>query len=251
MHIRCSTLCSAAIMMTIPTIVCATSIVGIWREKQITISADSRQTLSQNGATIGSQESCKIYEVRGLVFALAGLAKAEEISVIDEIKNSRELTEQGTGRKLPLDSVVVGAQTAIVKVLKARQVTSDSNLPIQLLIAGRIDGKLQMVRFEVGGMFIQGYYSVPTSTRRIAYPESRGYNGTDPNRGVELIGIAETAQRFQNISPEWRRGDDITVSKRLVAIEASDTVASRFVGPPIATIVVRAKGARWIDIRCV
>lgn len=242
MRFRSSALYLMAVIMAIPAIACATSIVGIWTEKQITITADSKQTLTQNGTPAGSQTSCKIYEVRDLIFALAGLAKAEEISVIDEIKNSKELTEQGTGRKLPEVSVVVGAESAVVKVLKARRITSDSNLRVQLLVAGKIEGKLQMFRIEIGGMSIQGNYSLPTSTRRIAYPESRGYNGTDSNRGVELIGIPETAQRFQKISPEWKSGDDVTVSRRLVAIEASDTVASQFVGPPNCNHCNQQKG---------
>lgn len=247
MRFRSPALYSLAVIMAIPAIACATSIVGIWTKRRITISADSTQTLTQNGITTGSQLSCKIYQVRGLIFALAGLAKAEEISVIDEIRNSRELHDQETGRKLPLESAVVGAESAVARILKARRITSDSNLPVELLIAGEIDGKLQMFRIEIGGMSINGDYSIPTSTRRIAYPESRGYDGTDPARGIEAIGMTETVKKFQKISPEWKNGDDITVSRRLVAIEASDTVASRFVGPPIATIVVDKRGARWVD----
>lgn len=236
-----------AVIVAVPAIACATSIVGIWTEKQITITADSKQTMTQNGVLVGYQASCKIYEVRGLVFALAGLAKAEEISVIDEIRNSKELTDEKTGRKLPEASVVVAAESAVVKILKVRRLTSDPNQEVQLLIAGKIDGELQMIRIEFSGMSIAGDHALPTSTRRITYPESRGHDGTDPNRGVEPIGISDTIQRFQRVSPEWKSGDDISVSRRLVSIEASDTAASRAVGPPIATIVINKKGARWID----
>jgi hypothetical protein len=101
MQLRPSVLYGLVVIMVIPAIACATSIVGIWTKKKITISADSMQTLTQNEMAVGSQTSCKIYEVRGLIFALAGLAKAEEISVVDEIKNSKELTEQGTGPGAP------------------------------------------------------------------------------------------------------------------------------------------------------
>jgi hypothetical protein len=247
MRLRLSAL--IAVIMAIPAIARATSIVGIWTEKRITISADSKGILTdQNGRVVGSQEFCKIYEVRGLVFAIAGLLKAEQISVIDEIENSVELKDQNTGHKLPETSLEVAAVAAVVKVLKARGVTSDLRLPgVQLLIAGMIDGKLQMIRVEIDGVSIQGMYAMPTSSRRIAYPESRGHNGTDPKRGVEPIGIYDSIQRFQKISPEWNAGDDVTVSRRLVAIEASDRLVSQAVGPPIATIVIDKKRAHWID----
>jgi hypothetical protein len=247
MQVRSALFYAVVLMTGVPVVALATSIAGIWTEKQITIAADSKQTITQGQTITGSQPACKIYEVRGLVFALAGLAEAEQISVTDEIRNSRELVEQGTGRKLPETSVVVAADAAVVKVLKARRTASDPNVPIQLLIGGMIDGKLQMFRIEMVGMSIQGDYSFANSTRRIAYPESRGYNGTDPNRGIELIGIRDSAMRFQASLPEWNKGDDVTVARRLVAVEASDTVASHFVGPPISTIVIDKKGIRWVD----
>jgi hypothetical protein len=145
--------------MALPSFVFATCIVGIWTEKQITIAADSKQTLMRDGRITSSQLSCKIYEVRNLIFALAGLAKAEEISVVDAVKNSSELTELGTGRKLPEVSVVVGAESAVVRVLKARKTASDPNVPVALMIAGRIAGKLQMFRI------VQGAARPPGSSR--------------------------------------------------------------------------------------
>src|SRR6185437_8683046 len=138
--------------------------------------------------------------------------------------------------------------SAVTKVLKARNVTSDSSLqPVDLLIGGVIDGKLQMVRSEVSGVFIAVVFSVPGSTRRIAYPASRGYSGSDPNRGVEQLGFSDAANRFRQIFSAWKTGDNATVSTRLVAIEASDTADSRFVGAPISTIVIDKHGARWIE----
>src|ERR1017187_7798941 len=102
-----------SLVMALPSLGVATTIVGIWTERQITIAADSKQTLMRDGRIAGSQLDCKIYEVRSLIFALVRLAKAEEISIVDAIRNSRELTEQGTGRRLPEVSVVVGAESAV------------------------------------------------------------------------------------------------------------------------------------------
>lgn len=247
MQVRSALFYAVVLMGGLPAIALATSIAGIWTEKQITIAADSKQTISQGQTITGSQPACKIYEVRGLVFALAGLAKAEQISVTDEIRNSKELVDQDTGRKLPEISVVVAAESAVVKVLKARVTASDPNVSVQLLIGGMIGGKLQMFRIEETGMAIRGDYAMSMSTRRIGYPESRGYNGSDPNRGIETIGISDSAKRFETVLPEWNRDNDVTVARRLVAVEASDTVASRFVGPPISTIVINKKGIRWVD----
>jgi len=214
----------------------------------ITIAADSKQMItSPAGAYLGYQSGCKIYEAHGLVFALAGLTYAEGISVVDEIKDSIPLTEQATGRKLPLESVLIAGETSIVKVLKAQNATSNRNMPIQLLVAGPIDGELRMVRVDIGGMAIQGDYSIPTSTRRITYPEDRGYNGSNRDRGVEILGIGDTARKFQAILPDWNLGDDVGVANRLVAIEASDSTASQFVGAPISTIVVNRDGAKLIN----
>ena len=247
MRARSTIFFPVVLLTALPAVAFATSITGIWKEKQITIAADSKQTIAQGQTITGSQPACKIYEVRALVFALAGLAKAEQISVIDEIVTSRELVEQDTGRKLPEISVAVAAESAVVKVLKARMTASDPNVSVQLLIGGMIDGKLQMLRIEQTGMAIRGDYAMSISTRRIAYPESRGYNGTDPNRGIVTIGISDSDKRFETVLPEWNRGDDATVARRLVAVEASDIAASQFVGPPISTIVINKKGIRWVD----
>jgi hypothetical protein len=225
-----------------------TTIAGIWTEKQITIAADSRQMTVQGGRLVPSPNgACKVYEVRHLIFALAGLAQVDQISIVDEIRNSVELKEMGTGRKLPVDSLIVGSIAAVVKVLRAHSATYAPDATIQLLIAGAIDGKLQMYRVEMSGIMIYGDYSLPRSTRRYGYPESRGHDDTDRNRGIEVIGIDDSVKRFQRVLPEWSKGDDISVARRLVSIEASDTVASQAVGAPIATIVIDKKGAHWID----
>jgi hypothetical protein len=226
----------------------ATTIVGIWTEKQITIAADSKQTMAQDGRIVGTENACKVYEVRNVIFALAGLAHADQISVIDEIRNSTELSEQGTNVKLPVDSLVVGAIGAVVKVLRAHNATyAPPDATIQLILGGKIDGKLQMYRVEMSGIQIYGDFSFARSSRRFGYPQSRGHDGTDPNRGIEVIGISDSVRRFQTILPEWNKGDDVSVARRLISIEASDTVASQAVGGPISTIVIDKKGNRWID----
>jgi len=236
------------LLTTLPAVAYATSIVAIWTEKQITIAADSKQTLrDQNGNIIGSQQGCKVFQVRGIIFALSGLAAREQISVTEEIKNGTELTESGTGKKLPVDSIVVAADGALVKMLKARSATSDMNMPIDLLIAGMIDGKLQMIRETSEGMRIQGPFATPKKSGRITYPDGRGHDHIDPNRGIEPLGLENAINKFKTVLPEWDKGGDVDVARRLVAIEASDTRDSQFVGPPISTIIIDKEGMQWID----
>jgi hypothetical protein len=214
----------AALLAIAAPIALATSIVGVWTPKRITIAADSKQTLtSASGTVVGSQCACKIYQVRGIVFALAGLAKAEQVDVIDDIRNSRELVEQGTGRKLPEDSIVVAAEAAVAKVVKARGRQSDPSIPIELLIAGNIGGKLQMFHITMNGMVLYGAYAMPNQTRRIAYPESRGYGGTDPNRGIEFLAYSGAAKAFQTKTKDWTRLDDVTLARKLVTVEATES----------------------------
>lgn len=130
-----------------------TTIAGVWTEKQITIAADSRQMTALGGRLVPSPNgACKVYEVRHLIFALAGLAQVDQISIVDEIRNSIELKEERTGRKLPVDSLIVGAIAAVVKVLRAHNATYAPDATIQLLAAGMIDGKLQMYRVEMSGI---------------------------------------------------------------------------------------------------
>lgn len=143
--------------------------------------------------------------------------------------------------------MVVGGIAAVVKVLRAHNATYAPKVTIRLLIAGMIDGKPQMYRIEMSGFMIHGDFSMPTSTRQFGYPDSRGYDGTDPDRGVEVVGIDESVRRFQKVLPEWNQGDDVSVARRPVSIEASDTFATQMVGPPIATIVIDRKGIPWID----
>jgi hypothetical protein len=59
-------------------------------EKQITIAADSKQTLVQGQSVVGLQTVCKVYEVRNIVVALARLAAEEGVGVVDAINRSRE-----------------------------------------------------------------------------------------------------------------------------------------------------------------
>lgn len=238
---------SAVLIAALPSVLSATTIVGIWTEKQITIAADSKQTLTRGEKIVGSQTACKVYLVRNIAVALAGLAATEGISVVDAIRNSREFVRQGTGAKLPESSMVVAAESALVQVLRKRHATSDPTFNVALILAGTIDGKLQMFREEMAGMTIVREYSMPNAMRRIAYPESRGYNGTDRNRGIEAIGLTDAIRKFQATDPDWSKGDDIRVAKRLVEIEAADPIGSQYVGKPISTVVIDKKGIRWID----
>jgi 20S proteasome alpha/beta subunit len=91
----------------VPTVVSATTIVGIWTEKQVIIAADSRQTMMLGTAVVGSRPACKVYEVRNLIFALAGLTESDGVSIVEDMRSSVELKDQATGVKLPEASLVV------------------------------------------------------------------------------------------------------------------------------------------------
>jgi len=235
-------------LLIFPAHILATTIVGIWTKKQIIVAADSKQiVMLQNSQIVESQSGCKVFVVRNLVVALAGLAQAEQVSVVDSIRNSRELVELGTNVKLPELSLEVAAESAVSKVLQKRRMVRDPNVPVQLIVAGMISGKLKMVRFETVGMQIAGNVALPTSTSRIVFPDNRGNDGSYPNRAMAMIGIGNAISRFQRVYPDWNKGDDITVARLLVAVEASDAVSSQFVGAPISTIVVNKKGVRWVD----
>ena len=239
-------LCAIALVFS-TRIAFATTIVGIWTERRVTIVADSKQTITSGGRIIRSETGCKTFQVRQLIVALAGLAAAEGVNVVDEIKASRELVEQGSAKKLPRDSVVVAAEAALVKVLNKRDALSDSNMRVQMIIAGNIDGRIQMFRVEMNGMNIHGVFAMPSSMRQFGYPESRGHDGSDPNRGIEVIGLDSSVKTFKTLDPAWNQGNDLVVARRLVAIEASDTEASKYVGPPFSSVAVDKKGVHWID----
>lgn len=231
-----------------PVIGSATTLVGIWTERKVTIAADSKQTLSSaTGEVVGSKTVCKIYEADGLVFAFAGLAQAEEIDVVKSVRNQHPLTEMGTGKKLPVETLIVGADAALAKILQARHRASDSSVNMGMLIAGMIDGKLQMIRVENFGYQIFGQFSDPQWSRRIVYPDSRGYNGTDPNRGVEVMGFDNAIKRSRAASPDWSKGEDTDVARNLITLETQDPQDSLFVGTPISEVVVTADGLKWIN----
>lgn len=247
---RVHPLASAGLFIALSTYLSATTIVGIWTEKQVTIAADCKQTMTDGHTVVGSKTGCKVFVVRNMVVAFAGLAEAEQISVTDAMRNSRELVDADTHAPLPIDSVVVGAESAITQILKARHTASEANASIELIIAGMVNGKLQMYRIEQLGAQISGDYSMAMSSRRIEYPRDRGYKGSDANRGIEVIGIDDTVKRFQAVLAErreWSVGDDVAVARRLVAIEAADSRDSIFVGPPITTVVVSKNGIRWVN----
>jgi ATP-dependent protease HslVU (ClpYQ) peptidase subunit len=234
------------LLAILPSVGSATTLVGIWTAKQITIAADSKQTLMNGVVIMGSQDACKIYKTGNLVFAFAGLAKSEQIDVVEAVINAHELTEQGTGKKLPVDSLEVASVAALVKVLKARGSLSDASVSVGLIIAGKIDGKLQMIRMEIWGMTIAGDFAVSQMSRHIAYPESRGHDGTNPNRRIEIIGFNNAIKRLQASSSDWNKGNDLVVARRLVEFETDDPEDSRFVGAPISEIVINKHGIKWI-----
>lgn len=231
-----------------PIVGSATTLVGIWTEGKVTIAADSKQTLSSPaGEVVGSRTVCKIYEADDLVFAFAGLAQAEEIDVVKSVRNQHPLTEMGTGKKLPVETLIVGADAALVKILQARHLASDSSVNVGMLIAGMIDGKLQMIRVENFGYQIFGQFSGAQGSRRIVYPDSRGYDGTDPNRGIEIIGFDNAIKRSRAASPDWSKGKDTDVARDLITLETQDPQDSQYVGTPLSEVVVTKHGVKWIS----
>ena len=225
----------------------ATTLVGIWTERKVTIAADSKQTLlSPAGEVVGSQNVCKIYEADGMVFAFAGLAKSEAIDVVESVRNQHPLTETGTGKNLPVETLIVGADAALFKILQARQRSSDQSLSVAMLIAGEIDGKLQMIRVENFGFQASGQFMGAQGSRRIVYPESRGYGGTDPNRGIEILGFDNAIKRFKASSPDWSRGNNADLARNFITLESQDPQDSKYVGVPISEVVITKRGAKWV-----
>ena len=235
----------ACILMLSPLRAECTSIVAVWTKNRITIVADSKQTVSDaNGATT-SQKACKVYQVRNTVFAIAGLAKIDEIDVVNEIKNHTPMRDAKTGAILPIESIIIPASASITKVLISKHAQYAPNAPIQMLIAGWWDGELRLARWEMNGLRIIGDYSLPDNVRQYEYPDVRGHDGTDPNRGIETIGMDEAIKAFKASTPGWNKGSDHAVAERLVTVEINDPNAKQYVGKPISTIVVTKGGIKW------
>lgn len=222
-----------------------TSIVAVWTKKRITIVADSKQTVSDGNGDTTSQNACKVYQVRNTIFALAGLAKIDEIDVVNEIMNSPPMRNGETGAILPIESIIVRASASITKVLNLKHMQYATNAPIQMFIAGWIDGELKLVRWEMNGLLISGDYSLPQGVRSYEYPDTRPNDGTDPNRGIETIGMDKAIKDFKAKTPKWDKGSDRTVAQRLVNVEISDPEAKEYVGAPTSTVVVTKGGIKW------
>jgi len=240
--------CCAILLVAFPSMLCPTTIVGIWTPKRITIAADSRQTTIHAGQIAPAPNpSCKVFQAHHLVFGLAGLAQVDQVVVADEIKNSTPLKDQGTGKLLPLQSVVVPAIGAVVKVLQAHNATYTPDATIQLLIGGMIDGTLKMCRVEMFGFQITGQFSYARGSRQYCYPDALTDVGHDLNRDIEVIGLDQAIKSFKKQSPDWNRGKDAKVASRLISVEANDPDASKFVAPPITIVSVDKKGVHWVD----
>jgi hypothetical protein len=200
---------------------------------------------------IGSQTSCKLFQARDLFVAIAGLVRYEEVDVIEAIKNSREFRGADRGERLVEVGPVFSAEEALRRVLRKRNVPYDPNMEVALIIAGKIGGKLEMYRVRivpvppntVPGQASEGAFG----TSDFGYPRNREAAVPSPNRGVEIIGLSSAITQFRHVLPEWANGTDVDVAKWLVAIEASDSIDSRFVGTPISVLMIDQKGTRWAD----
>lgn len=235
----------AAVMVLSPAIVSGTTLVGIWTEHQITIASDSKQTLiGPEQQIVGYKTTCKIFEAGdGLVFAFAGLANAESIDVVEAVRNAYPSTASETGKQSSIDdTLMLSAAVALMKTLQARHYAPDPAMNVGMIIAGQIDGKLEMIRI---GEIVTNRYTV--STTRFVYPKDRGHDGSDPNRGIEIIGRENAIKRLRSASSDWRKGKDKYVASKLVTLETQDPQDSQFVGLPISEIIVTKRGMRWVS----
>jgi hypothetical protein len=147
------------LLIYLPSTLPATTIVGIWTENQITIAADSTQTIMRGQVVVGSGKVCKLYQSGDFIMAVAGLAQAEETNVISEIQDFRREYTSADGQKLPLLRFSIAAQLVLSKVLQTRLKAAgrdqfdpagfDPTISISLLIAGIVDGNLAMSRSDV------------------------------------------------------------------------------------------------------
>jgi hypothetical protein len=148
--------------------------------------------------------------------------KIDEIDVVNEIMSRTPVHDAKTGVILPVESVIVPASASITKLLISKHARYAANAPIQMFVAGWWDAQLRLVRWEMNGLRIVGDYSVPDNVRDYGYPDVRDYNGTDPNRGVETIGMDEAIKAFKASNPGWNKGGDSAVAERLVNVEIND-----------------------------
>ena len=245
---RSQTLVASVVLTAYSAMASCTTLVGIWTKKKITIAADSKQIISnRQGLRIGSRSACKIYQNRNLVFAFAGLAKAEQVDIVTSIENADPVTSGGADNNPGLDRFLAAAQAALVRVIKARGESSDPSVYAGMIIAGSVDGKLQMIREEIQGVMIAGNSSAAQKSRRVSYPEERGHDGTDPNRAIEVVGLKNAIERSSRRSRDWAKGEDGIVARRLIELETADPEDSASVGAPISEVQITEHGIKWIN----
>ena len=224
----------------------ATTLVGIWTKNKITIAADSKVTVYRGGKIVGSVTACKIFAVRGLVFALSGLTQENDIDVIAAVRNAPGLNSPATGRLHPDEALTVAAENALRRILSARTPSSSAVLPsVGMIVAGAVDGKLVMVHVEAELRYLGECCGLDFVVKRVEH--SHEYRG-EGAKAAEFSGHQQAIARFKSTQPvNWRMGTDLEAARHLVGIEANDSADSQFVGQPVSVIEVTKDGARWLD----
>ena len=227
-----------------------TTLVGIWRPDRITIAADNKITVTdtKTGAVVSSLQGCKVFQIGNSVVAMAGLFQEEQIDMVSAIKNARLFRDSVTNKPLPSAGFSMAAQGVLKRVLAARDAKQDGRsvydpaLGITMIVVSIIENDLFMYRLQYRSIVPPGPGYERFSYQEIQYPTTE-----QANFAIELGGIFDTANRFRMIDQNWNAGGDVATARRLIAIEASDTVASRFVGTPITTVVIDKTGVKWED----
>lgn len=240
----------------------ATTIVGVWTEKKVTIVADSKITvIGRGGRSAGSLTGCKVHVVDGAVVAFSGLLRNEAVDVIAAVKQSQSFRDSVSNRPLPATGPMIAAQLAVEKALAARlKDHSLSILEVSLLIATLEDGKPTLTRAEwfplrqrlpeqlESNVATDGVSLPRYATRQFKYPQMRSHS-PNPNRGVEIIGRSDAIMAFAKLAPRewWNDPDAVGFAKKLVALEANDPENSAFVGLPLTVVTVDEQGIQWVE----
>jgi hypothetical protein len=224
----------------------ATTLVGIWTKNKVTIAADSKVTIYRGGKIIGSVTACKIFEVRGLVFAFSGLTQENDIDVIEAVRNAPELTSPATGRVRPDEALTVAAENALRRILSSRSPSSSAVVPsVGMIVAGAASGKLVMVHVEAELRYLGECCGPDLVVKRVEHSHEYGGEGA---KAAEFSGHQHAIAHFKSTQPvNWRIGTDLQAARHLVGMEANDSADSQFVGQPVSVIEVTTDGARWVD----
>ncbi len=225
-------------IMIAPSFLRADTVVAIWTGQQVTIAADSKRMITRNGKAGGGTENvCKLRPAGDLVIATAGLVGSEEEDFVAATENKN-------------GEAVSAAKSGLERIMTLRERFSgthmyDTGRNVSVVLAGVVDGKPTLSRIHI--LPVPPALRVPGSSTDFA-TSVVSYPGSDPNRAIEVIGIANAIFRSKLRAPrEWESGPDAEVATRLVTVEANDKISSPFVGGPISSMAIDGKGVHWIQ----